>query len=196
MGVIKGQSRNGGRFHPGKKRRADSLYTKLRQGRNIYIWENKSSSYCHACPICFFSCGDLVFDFVKSEQTKKENRRESHEDVVLSSMETVMSLVLEESEEVNPDLISLLLNCVKKDNQIQMNSVTSGNLFSVATNKIFKRAKGKVGAAIDFKTVSRHGYKGRLLVLSMPHQRKRIKSKTGLGPTTKKMLQRGGPGAL
>ncbi|KAK9114542.1 hypothetical protein Syun_021339 [Stephania yunnanensis] len=32
-------------------------------------------------------------------------------------METVMSLVLEESEEVNPDLISLLLDCVKKDNQ-------------------------------------------------------------------------------
>ncbi|KAK9100256.1 hypothetical protein Scep_023686 [Stephania cephalantha] len=43
--------------------------------------------------------------------------RESHEDAVLSSMETVMSLVLEESEEVNPDLISLLLDCVKKDNQ-------------------------------------------------------------------------------
>ncbi|KAK9146617.1 hypothetical protein Sjap_006520 [Stephania japonica] len=31
-----------------------------------------------------------------------------------------------------------------------------------------KHAKGKAGAAIDFKTLSRHGYKGGLSVLSMP----------------------------
>ncbi|KAK9099073.1 hypothetical protein Syun_026118 [Stephania yunnanensis] len=61
---------------------------------------------------------EILYSAVKSvEQLKKENRRESHEDVVLSSIETVMSLVLEESEEVNPDLISLLLDCMKKDNQ-------------------------------------------------------------------------------
>ncbi|KAK9098873.1 hypothetical protein Syun_025918 [Stephania yunnanensis] len=46
-------------------------------------------------------------------------QQESHEDAVISSMEIVMSLVLEESEEVNPDLISLLLDCMKKDNQKQ-----------------------------------------------------------------------------
>ncbi|KAK9083748.1 hypothetical protein Scep_030219 [Stephania cephalantha] len=35
-------------------------------------------------------------------------------------------------------------------------------------NHTVKRAKGKVSAAINFKTLSRHGYKGGLSVLSMP----------------------------
>ncbi|KAK9130421.1 hypothetical protein Sjap_010908 [Stephania japonica] len=62
---------------------------------------------------------DLECDTLISEMFQHflSSIRESHEDAVHSSMETVMSLVLEESEEVNPDLISLLLDCVKKDNQ-------------------------------------------------------------------------------
>ncbi|KAK1293627.1 DNA mismatch repair protein MSH6 [Acorus calamus] len=43
--------------------------------------------------------------------------RDNHPDSVLSSMETIMSLVLEESEEISPELLSSLLNSVKKENK-------------------------------------------------------------------------------
>ncbi|XP_078433556.1 sister chromatid cohesion protein PDS5 homolog E-like [Wolffia australiana] len=43
--------------------------------------------------------------------------RDSHSENVVSSMETVMSLVLEESEDISPDLIALLLLNVKTANK-------------------------------------------------------------------------------
>ncbi|KAK9141541.1 hypothetical protein Syun_010941 [Stephania yunnanensis] len=43
--------------------------------------------------------------------------RDNHPSSVFSSMETIMTLVLEESEDVAPGLVSLLLTCVKKNNE-------------------------------------------------------------------------------
>ncbi|KAK1322808.1 hypothetical protein QJS10_CPA02g01266 [Acorus calamus] len=43
--------------------------------------------------------------------------RDSHPDSVLSSMETIMTLVLEESEEISPELLTSLLDSVKKENK-------------------------------------------------------------------------------
>ncbi|MQM14229.1 hypothetical protein Taro_047158 [Colocasia esculenta] len=43
--------------------------------------------------------------------------RDSHPGNVLSSMEMIMTVVLEESEEISPDLLSCLLTTVKKDNK-------------------------------------------------------------------------------
>ncbi|XP_010275763.1 PREDICTED: neurofilament heavy polypeptide-like [Nelumbo nucifera] len=43
--------------------------------------------------------------------------REDHPENVFSSMETIMSLVLEESEDISPELLSPLLASVKKENQ-------------------------------------------------------------------------------
>ncbi|MED6174668.1 hypothetical protein PIB30_071187 [Stylosanthes scabra] len=43
--------------------------------------------------------------------------RESHPENVLSSMETIMILVLDESEDISVDLISPLLSSIKKDNE-------------------------------------------------------------------------------
>lgn len=44
--------------------------------------------------------------------------REHHPENVFSSMETIMTLVLEESEEISFDLLSPLLDSVKKDNEV------------------------------------------------------------------------------
>ncbi|XP_077238085.1 uncharacterized protein LOC143879538 isoform X2 [Tasmannia lanceolata] len=44
--------------------------------------------------------------------------RESHPGNVVSSMETIMTLVLEESEEISSELLSCLLGSVKKENQV------------------------------------------------------------------------------
>ncbi|KAK9101804.1 hypothetical protein Sjap_019058 [Stephania japonica] len=43
--------------------------------------------------------------------------RDNHPSSVFSSMETILTLVLEESEEVAPGIVYLLLTCVKKDNK-------------------------------------------------------------------------------
>ncbi|XP_010526241.1 PREDICTED: muscle M-line assembly protein unc-89 [Tarenaya hassleriana] len=44
--------------------------------------------------------------------------RDNHPDNVFSSMETIMTLVLEESEEISPELLSPILEYVRKDNQV------------------------------------------------------------------------------
>ncbi|CAA6672257.1 unnamed protein product [Spirodela intermedia] len=43
--------------------------------------------------------------------------RDNHPESVFTSMETIMTLVLEESEDISPDLLSCLLMIVKKDNK-------------------------------------------------------------------------------
>ncbi|KAL2346661.1 hypothetical protein Fmac_000661 [Flemingia macrophylla] len=43
--------------------------------------------------------------------------RENHSELVFSSMETIMTLVLEESEDISIDLLSPLLASIKKDNE-------------------------------------------------------------------------------
>ncbi|XP_010552091.1 PREDICTED: ABC transporter F family member 4-like isoform X2 [Tarenaya hassleriana] len=44
--------------------------------------------------------------------------RDHHPDNVFSSMETIMTLVLEESEEISPELLSPILDYVRKDNEV------------------------------------------------------------------------------
>jgi len=46
------------------------------------------------------------------------NFREHHPENVFSSMETIMTLVLEESEDISLDLLSSLLTSIKKDNEV------------------------------------------------------------------------------
>lgn len=47
--------------------------------------------------------------------------RESHPDNIFSSMETIMTLVLEESEDISSELLHCLLSSVKKENQVNLN---------------------------------------------------------------------------
>lgn len=44
--------------------------------------------------------------------------REDQDEIVFSSMATIMTLVLEESEEVSLELLTPLLASVKKDNEV------------------------------------------------------------------------------
>jgi hypothetical protein len=44
--------------------------------------------------------------------------REHHPENVFSSMETIMTLVIEESEDISFDLLSPLLDSIKKDNKV------------------------------------------------------------------------------
>lgn len=46
------------------------------------------------------------------------NSRFSHPDAVVSSMEAIMTMVIEESEEISFDLLGPLLASVKKENQV------------------------------------------------------------------------------
>lgn len=44
--------------------------------------------------------------------------REYHPENVFASMETIMTLVIEESEDISPELLSPVLASVKKDNEV------------------------------------------------------------------------------
>ncbi|KAI4376198.1 hypothetical protein MLD38_013988 [Melastoma candidum] len=57
-------------------------------------------------------CNDLI---LKMFQHFLNSIRESHPKNVFESMVTIMSLIIEESEDVSPDLVSCLLACVRKD---------------------------------------------------------------------------------
>ncbi|KAK9121602.1 hypothetical protein Syun_019219 [Stephania yunnanensis] len=101
------------------KAAADGLNWAHKTLSAILSWENSKKAAVEA-QLKKIECTFAVsYDWFKIEAIGILDAliRESHEHAVLSSLETVMSLVLEESEEVNPDLISLLLDCVKKDNQ-------------------------------------------------------------------------------
>lgn len=45
--------------------------------------------------------------------------RSDHPEAVFSSMEGIMSLVLHESEDIPLDIISLLLDSIKKENRVK-----------------------------------------------------------------------------
>lgn len=47
-----------------------------------------------------------------------ENFREHHSGSVFASMETIMNLVLEESEDISLDLLCPIIDSVKKDNEV------------------------------------------------------------------------------
>jgi len=53
------------------------------------------------------------------------NFREHHPANVFSSMETIMTLVLEESEDISLDLLSPLLTSIKKDHEVEFNDLIS-----------------------------------------------------------------------
>lgn len=46
--------------------------------------------------------------------------REYHPENVFASMETIMTLVIEESEDISPELLSPVLASVKKDNEVKV----------------------------------------------------------------------------
>ncbi|CAN0888181.1 Sister chromatid cohesion protein PDS5 homolog C [Linum grandiflorum] len=62
---------------------------------------------------------DLECDALIVEMFKKflKSIRDYHPEVVVSSMETVLILVLEESEDIPTELLSPLLTCIRKDNE-------------------------------------------------------------------------------
>ena len=53
------------------------------------------------------------------------NFREHHPENVFSSMETIMTLVVEESEDISLDLLSPLLDSIKKDNEVVTVTISS-----------------------------------------------------------------------
>lgn len=56
------------------------------------------------------------------EADKYTLNRPNHSEKILSSMEMIMTLVLEESEDISSELLLCLLNSVKSDNKV--NSVS------------------------------------------------------------------------
>lgn len=48
--------------------------------------------------------------------------RDHHPENVLSSMETIMTLVIEESEDISVELLTPILECLRKDNEVRYHS--------------------------------------------------------------------------
>lgn len=60
----------------------------------------------------------MMFPCLKSGNIFLLNFSNHHSDNVFSSMETIMALVLEESEDISPELISTLLSALRRDRQV------------------------------------------------------------------------------
>ncbi|XP_027329221.1 MATH and LRR domain-containing protein PFE0570w [Abrus precatorius] len=98
-------------------------------------------------------CDDLILEMFQHFLT---TIRDHHPEAVFSSMETVMILVLEESEDISLDLLSPILESIKKDNEEV--SPIARKLVEKVLERCATRLKPYIKQAVDHLGISLDDY--------------------------------------
>lgn len=85
------------------------IYVKVLQLWSSFIFDFADILKLRAVFFCVYACV-MISDV--------QIVRDYHPDHVFQSMETIMTLIIDESEDVSPDLLSPVLDSVKSDNKV------------------------------------------------------------------------------